>query len=197
MAEIIVVPATVDLWDDIQTVLNGGGDGKNCQCTWPLLRGPEWRASSAEQRRNILHANVENSNPAPGLLAYINDTPVGWVRVGPRAQQIQLGLSRVVKTGSPEPFTATDVWAVTCFSVRTGYRKQGVSAALLHAAVGYAQSSNARIIEAYPVDNTNTNTKTSASSLFVGALTTFLSEGFTVVGHPTQTRAVVALSLKP
>lgn len=85
------------------------------------------------------------------------------------------------------------VWVVSCFSVRNEHRRKGVSAALLEAAVAYARDNGARVIEAYPVDNTTT--KSSSNSLFVGALSTFLDAGFDIIAAPTATRRLVSLSL--
>lgn len=49
-------------------------------------------------------------------------------------------------------------------------------------------------MEAYPIDNTSS--KPSSNALFVGALSTFLAAGFTVLGRPTPTRVTVALDLR-
>lgn len=46
-----------------------------------------------------------------------------------------------------------DVWSLWCFRVRPGYRKQGVSHALIEGAVAYARERGAPAIEGYPVDN--------------------------------------------
>lgn len=66
-------------------------------------------------------------------------------------------------------------------------------AALLAAAVDYARTSGARLIEAYPVDTAAV--KVSSNDLFHGALSTFLTAGFAVVGELRYGRPLVSLNL--
>lgn len=44
------------------------------------------------------------------------------------------------------------VWSLSCFYVRSGYRKQGVTAALVVAALKMAKRAGAPALEAYPVE---------------------------------------------
>ena len=159
---------------------------------WPMLPNPEWDASSAEERRDMLHEEI-GSEIAPGILAYVDGTPAGWVRVGPRPTQRRLARTRIVTHGSEYPPDDPTVWAVTCFSVPRAFRGLGVTRALLDAAAEHARSHGARVVEGYPIDISVG--KTSANSLFVGALTTFEAAGFHVVARPTPKRAVVARDL--
>jgi hypothetical protein len=46
---------------------------------------------------------------------------------------------------------AVPVWSLSCFYVRKGYRKQGVTSALI-AALTAAKRANAPALEAYPLD---------------------------------------------
>jgi hypothetical protein len=43
------------------------------------------------------------------------------------------------------------VWALSCFYVRTGYRKRGVTSALIAAALKAAKRARAPQLEAYPI----------------------------------------------
>lgn len=191
MSTITTRLATTQTWSDVQAALTGGGDGKTCQCTWPVMRSAQYRATSPAERREFLHSQVVSDTP-PGLVAYVDGEPAGWVRVGPRTAHQRIANSRVAAP-SPEPMDDPTVWVVSCFSVRNEHRRKGVSAALLDAAVAYARAEGARVLEAYPVDNTAT--KPSANSLFVGALSTFADAGFDVVAAPTETRRLVSLTL--
>jgi hypothetical protein len=47
------------------------------------------------------------------------------------------------------------VWAATCFFIRRGFRKGGVSRELARAAAGFARDRGARAIEGYPITTTN------------------------------------------
>jgi len=44
------------------------------------------------------------------------------------------------------------VWSIFCFYVRKGYRKQGVTSALIAAALKSARSAGSMALEAYPID---------------------------------------------
>ena len=194
-------PAGPDEWMDVQRALTGGGDGRSCQCCWPVMSSAEWRESSRDERREFLHTQIA-AGPAPGIVCYANGDAVGWARVGPRPAQRRITASRVVRKGSHEPLDDVSVWALTCFSVRRQARGIGVMSALLQAAVEHARSGGARILEAYPFDNRcndehadNGETPLTANELFVGTVTTFLRAGFHVVGHPTRMRVVVSLKL--
>ena len=195
MVEITTRPATPALWDDVQAALTGGGDGKTGHCIWPMLGNAEWRQTSVPEREALLRDEID-AGPPPGIVAYADGEAAGWVRVGPRTMQRRLGRMRIVKSGSAEPLDDASIWAVTCFSIRREHRRQGVTRALLDAAIAYARENGARVLEAYPID-TDAATKTNVNDLYVGALSTFERAGFDVVAHPTETRAVVSLTLGP
>jgi len=188
-----IVPVDAGRFDDLQTVLHGGGDGPSCQCMWQLIRAKDWAAISVDEKRARLRAEVDAADPSPGLLAYVDGEPAGWVRVGPRPPQERIVASKIVGSGSREPLDDPAVWAVTCFSVRREYRGEGIAGALLAAAVDAARAGGARVVEAYPFDLAAG--KRSSNELYHGALSTFEDAGFEVVARPTPARAVVALKL--
>ena len=192
MTEITTRPATIDEWDDVQAALTGGGDGRSCQCVWPLLSNKDWDATTVEQRREMLRDEL-HAGPPPGLVAYVDGEPAGWIRIGPRPAQQRIARTRLVQTATEHPFDDEGVWAVTCFSVRREHRGLGLNAALLEAAVDYARASGARVIEGYPI--ATDMAKTSSNSLYVGAISTFLKAGFREVARPTPKRVVVELAL--
>ncbi len=69
-----------------------------------------------------------------------------------------------------------DVWSLWCFRVRPGYRKQGISHALIDGAVAYAKERGAPAIEGYPVDNGGE--KVNPTMAYVGTRALFESAGF-------------------
>jgi GNAT superfamily N-acetyltransferase len=119
--------------------------------------------------------------PAPGLLAYANGTPIGWCGVAPRSRLERLKRSRTIPTADDSP-----VWSVICFLVRSGFRRRGVTRALLDGAIGYARSWGAPILEGYPVDTRGGRINPSAA--YVGTTTLFESAGFRRI-QQTQARA--------
>ncbi|MFC4137468.1 MULTISPECIES: GNAT family N-acetyltransferase [unclassified Microbacterium] len=188
MVTITTERATVERWDDVQHSLTGGGDGASCQCIWPMLRNKDWDATNLDQRRDMLHDEIADG-PPPGIVAYVDGEPAGWIRIGPRTRQVRLAHTKAIVAATSEPFDDDSVWAVSCFVVRREHRNKGVNAALLDAAVTYAKESGARLVEAYPVDTGGA--KGRSNDLFHGVLTTFLDAGFHQVGELKPGRPLV------
>ncbi|MGW8483358.1 GNAT family N-acetyltransferase [Microbacterium sp. NPDC055903] len=190
--DITTALATPDRWDDVQHALTGGGDGASCQCAWPMLINKEWESTTRDEREHLLHGEI-TAGPAPGLVAYADGDPAGWIRIGPRPLQKRLARTRLIAAATDEPFDDASVWAVSCFVVRREHRGKGINAVLLDAAVAYARASGARVIEGYPVDTARTTT--SANNLFHGALSTFLAAGFTTRPSVKPERPLAVLRL--
>ena len=136
---------TPDRWDDLETLFGPRGACGGCWCMW-------WRQSRSEFERNKGEANrrafrqIVKSGEEPGLLAYQDGKPVGWVCVGPRERFPALERSRVLAPVDDQP-----VWSVVCFYIAKGARRRGMSKALLKAALDYARKNGARIVEGYPI----------------------------------------------
>ena len=191
--KISVRPATEVPWDDVRTVFGTRGDPSRCWCQWFKVTNAEWESTEPAQFERMLCDQVSAATVSPGLIAYADGEPAGWAAVEARPGYRRL-TTMMVAAASPEPQGDPAVWAVTCFVVRVGYRKRGVSAALLAGAMEFARSHGARLLEGYPVDVAEK--KTSSADLFHGALSTFLSAGFEVVARPSDGRAVVQLALQ-
>ncbi len=192
MATITTEVATTARWDDVQHALTGGGDGASCQCIWPMLSNKEWNETTTPHRVEMLRDEIE-AGPPPGLIAYVDGDAAGWIRIGPRTKQQRVPRTRMIAAASAEPFDDESVWAVTCFVVRREHRGSGLNLELLRAAVDFARSSGARLIEGYPVDTRGE--KKRANDLFHGMLTTFLAAGFEEKAELKPGRTLVALEL--
>jgi GNAT superfamily N-acetyltransferase len=82
----------------------------------------------------------------PGLLAYAEGLPVGWVSVAPREAYGHLSQSKHYGAVEPEE----GVWSIACFIVHPTARHRGVAKGLLQAAVEHAVARGASAIEGYP-----------------------------------------------
>jgi len=193
MPTITTALASPDVWDDIQHALSGGGDGRSCQCVWPVLTNKEWQTTDLDQRTTLFQQEVASDHP-PGIVVYVDGEAAGWVRIGPRVAQRRLGRTHNIVATTRESLDDDSVWAVSCFVVRREHRGQGLNAALLDAAVSFARESGARVIEGYPIDTAETNVR--VNDLFHGALSTFLTAGFTKIPGPKPDRPLVSLELK-
>lgn len=68
MATITIEPATSPRWDDVQHALSGGGDGRSCQCIWPVVRNKVWQTTTLDERRDMLQAEIGRPSPWPRRL---------------------------------------------------------------------------------------------------------------------------------
>lgn len=190
-----VVPVVDAPWDDVRTVFGTRGDPARCWCQYFKVTAATWKEQDVAGFERGLCEQVDAARAShgagPGLLAYDDDEPVGWVAIEPRPAYPRILSSRMTEH-SPEPVDAADVWFVSCFVVRIGHRRKGVARALLDAAVEHARLHGARVIEAFPVEAVK---GTSSADLFHGPLSTYEAAGFEVVARPAEQRAVVQLAL--
>jgi len=208
-----IVPANQVPWDDLKAVF-GDRDSGRCNCQRFKTRGWFWEQATDEQRRAQLRDQANCDDPAAtsttGLVAYLHDqdegqdegqgrqqdpaaTPVGWVAVEPRTEYPRLlGLPTVWKGRPGEDKHDDSVWAVTCFVVRKGYRRRGITYALAAAAVGYAKTNGARALEGYAM-LTQPGREITWGELRVGARQVFAEAGFTEVSRPSVRRAVMRI----
>ena len=171
-----VRPAGPDTWADVDAVMGERGDASRCQCQYFRLRGQAWSSASPSSNRLALENQVRHNERPPGVLAYDGDEAVGWCAVAPRTSYPRVVASPNWRTDRP------DAWVITCFVVPVGHRRQGVAGELAVAAVDFARSYGASVIEACAVD-TATATRIPSANLYRGPLSTYLSTGFTEVSR--------------
>ncbi|MDY0913986.1 GNAT family N-acetyltransferase [Rathayibacter festucae] len=141
-----VRPATV--FDDLAT-MNGPKrpDASVCWClSYRLLSSTENNALRGPARGERMRELVAQ-DPPPGVLAYDCGEVAGWAAVHRRADTSYAKNRRIPHLDD------LDVWSVWCLRVRPGFRKRGISHALLAGAVDFARAHGAPAIEGYPVDN--------------------------------------------
>ncbi|MGV9238461.1 GNAT family N-acetyltransferase [Streptomyces nigra] len=189
--EFDVRPAEV--FEDVRTLI--GPRSPTASVCWCLshrlpakvekqLRGPERGAYVAELCR---------ADPAPGVLAYDGDEPVGWAAVAPRADTAY-ARSRTIPHLDDLP-----VWSLWCLRVRPGHRGRGVTHALVAGAVAFARKRGAPVLEAYPLDNGGA--RVDVTMAYAGLRRNFERAGFVyaadttsvLAGHP---RVLMRLDLR-
>lgn len=168
-----------------------------CQCQRYKLQPKEsFAGTPVEERADRLRRETDCGHPesdtTSGLVAYLDVEPVGWCAVEPRtAYHGLLRNFRVHWEGRSEDKADDGIWAVTCFVTRAGFRRRGVSRALVAAAVDFARQRGAHAIEGYPM----TTTASVLSELHVGSREIFASAGFSEVSRPSLRRAVMRIDL--
>jgi len=168
-------PLTPDRWGDLEKLFGKSGAYSGCWCMWWRFTGPEWSANRGEGNKAAFHELVK-SGEVPGILGYLDREPAGWCAIAPRDAHKRLKEERVriFKKVDDAP-----VWTITCFYVGKAYRRKGLMLSLLNAAVEYAKSQGATIIEGYPLDTDGE--KKADPSAYTGLMSTFVKAGFVEV----------------
>lgn len=190
--EVEIHPVTPDRWDDVVELFERKGPRGGTP-----VPGSCWCAAWQEEqgfppkRKAAFKAGVE-AGRVPGLLAYIDGRPVGWVAVAPREEYPRLERSRWY---GPQP-DDHDVYAVTCFYVERELRGMGVSSALLDAAIEYARARDATAIDAFPklgyAAHATSSRRAEENDSWMGRRQSYEARGFAAI-RATAKRAVMRL----
>ena len=177
-------PLTPDLWPAFEDLFGKRGACYGCWCMY-------WRIGRAYRTRpgtenKAAFREIVRRGPAPGLLAFAGDLAVGWCQLTPRDALPWLDRTWRLKRVDDLP-----VWSLSCFYVRIGYRKRGVSKALIAAAIKAARRAKAPALEAYPLDADLT-----PSASGTGYAPTFARAGFKTVARRTAPRPIMRHDLK-
>jgi GNAT superfamily N-acetyltransferase len=110
---------------------------------------------------------IVRSGKEPGLLAYREGRPVGWVSVSPRSDLVRLAHSPGLRSADEEDDPGA--WSIACLYVYRSEWRQGVGEALLAAALEYARKHGATQVEGYPVKPGSIDPYTGYESMFAEA----------------------------
>ncbi|RLQ94666.1 N-acetyltransferase [Falsibacillus albus] len=197
---ISIVPANEASWEDLEAVLGPARcHGAKCYCQRFKIPNSQWKLTDDDERAFQLRIQTDCENPesnfTSGLVAYLDHDPVGWCAVEPRIAFKKLMNSPVVWPGRDENKNDTSVWSITCFIVRKGFRRRGITYALTRAAVEFARKKGALAIEGYPMI-TVPEKDIPWGELHVGAYNAFIAAGFREVTRPTKRRVVMRIELQ-
>lgn len=189
-ARIQIHLATPERWDDVADLFErkgphgGAPQTDGCWCQFWHLRGNAYWDGHGARNREGLEGEIRGG-AEPGLLAYVDDVPVGWCRLGPRESFERLEHS--VKLARVDD---QEVWSVVCFFVHPSAKRTGVASALLDAALARATAEGAPVLEGYAVREGHMNI-----DAYTGYLPMFLHAGFDVV-RAAGRRTIVRRALR-
>ena len=199
-ASVSVLPANEASGEDLRAIFGSRGYPASCRCQkWKFANWAERKATPVAERVRRLerqtHCGSPNARTTSGIVAYLDGEPVGWCNVEPRTAFVpRLLNSPVPWVGRDEDPADDSVWAITCFVVRAGYRRRGLTRVLARAAVDHARDRGARALEGYPI-LTAPGVEITWGELNVGARSVFADAGFVEVSHPTARRVVMRIDL--
>jgi ribosomal protein S18 acetylase RimI-like enzyme len=144
-------PVTPERWPDMMELFErrgarGGRQNTPAYGCWCMY----WRDRSlahGEPKRRAM-AKLVRAGREPGLLAYDDGVPVGWVAIAPREEYTAIVRSPQYRPRDEGGGAA--VWAIVCFAIDKEARGKGVASELLDAAVEHAFAHGATSVEAYP-----------------------------------------------
>lgn len=182
-------PVTPDRWNDLVRLFGPKGACGGCWCQEPRLSRSDYERFKGAGNRRKLKRLVDQGARPPGLLAYLDKEPVGWVSVEPREAFGRLSRSRVLAPVDDQP-----VWSIVCLLVRKDLRYRGVSVALVEGAVDWVRDQGGRVIEAYPQEPR----KGEIPHVFActGLLAGFRRAGFKEVLRRSPTRPIVRRTVR-
>lgn len=177
-------PLTLARWSDFETLMGPKGGAEGCWCMLWRLSAAAYKAGRGETNRAGMRSLVETGPRPPGLIAYSDGAPVGWVSIAPREEFPRMESSRIVA-----PVDRRPVWSVTCFFIRPGNRGKGVATALLSAACDFAARQGAELVEGYPIDPLGA--RYTSGFAWTGLMRLFETGGFTEVARRSEKRPVM------
>ena len=178
-----IQPLTPDLWPALVDLFGEKGACSDCWCMYWRI-GAAYRKRPSELNREDFRKIVD-TGPPPGLLAFHGDRAVGWCQLTLRDDLPQLDRVWRLRRIDEVP-----VWSISCFYIRIGYRRRGVTSALIDAALKTARKAKAPAVEAYPLDADLT-----PSASGTGFASTFLRAGFKIVARHTPPRPILRFDL--
>lgn len=188
-AKPIIRPLDRSLIADLGRLFESSRATHGCWCMWFIIPVRDYHAGRGDRNGQAFAGLVESEAAPMGLLAYMDGRPVGWVAVGPRSRY-----ARAVKTPTLRDTRRDEddaVWLVSCFYVLGEFRRRGIAAGLLDAAVALASRSGAPAIEGFPTQGS----RVASNDAQVGTEAIFAARGFRVAHRPSTNRVLMRLDL--
>jgi GNAT superfamily N-acetyltransferase len=176
-------PASAARWPDVERLFGERGACGGCWCMVWRLRPKEWTAGKGAKNKRAFK-KIVISGEEPGVIGYIHEQPIAWCAIAPRPTYSFLARSRVLSPVDEQP-----VWSISCLFILKPYRRQGISAQLLRAAVEFAKARGAKIIEGYPTEPSQKVTPD--PFLWTGTPTAFRKAGFAEAARRSPGRPIM------
>lgn len=180
-------PLTSSNWKQFEELMGEKGGCGNCWCMFFRIPYKTFQANKPDGNKKLMKQLVNKGLPQ-GLIASMNNEPVGWIALAPREDYMKLANTRVFKPVDDKP-----VWSITCFFIKKGFRRMGLSQQLIKGAVNFAKRKKIKTLEAYPA--IPYNEKVPYPFLWVGVLSSFIKNGFKIVRQSSKSRAMVRINL--
>ena len=184
-------PVTADRLDDLADLFESHVTPRGCWRMAFIGSYSDFRQGWIDGGNRVRFEELAETSDVPvGLLAYVDERPVGWCATGPRSRYNRAIGPRATIMKGRDPTEDDDVWFVPCFFSRVGTRRSGATYALLEAAVELAREHGAKAIEGFPVAGNKRGVDE-----FIGREHLFAACGFECIARPSPRRAVMRREL--
>lgn len=182
-----IYPLDITRWVDFETLFGVKGACGGCWCMSWRLKKSEFERQKGNENKRAMRTLVEQKEKV-GILAYMDNKPIGWCAVAPRDVYLRLENSRVWRRIDNEP-----VWAITCFFIAKPYRRKGISLELLQGAIDYCKANGVKVIEGYPVVPYGDNIP--AAFAWTGIPSVFEKAGFVVAERRSKAKPIMRYTI--
>lgn len=176
-------PVTPSRWKDFEKLFGDNGACGGCWCMSARLSSADFRKSKGTENKRAIKKIIESGRP-PGIIGIDGKEPVAWCCVGPRKDFVRLKNSRSLK-----PIDNRPVWSIPCLFVSKTHRKAKLSSKAVDAAVKYAFSKGAKIVEGYP--NDTRGKKWADPFAWMGLVSSFSKAGFKIAKRISPSRVIM------
>ena len=174
-------------WKQFDTLMGEKGGCGNCWCMFFRLPYKLFQENKPNGNKKLMKQLVNKEKPV-GLIASLNEEPIGWIALAPREDYLKIENSRAFKRIDDKP-----VWSITCFFIKKEFRRMGLSQQLIKGAIDFAKKKKIKTLEAYP--SIPYNEKVPPPFLWVGVLSAFTKNGFKIIQQNSKSRAMVRIDL--
>jgi len=150
--------------------------------SWRLKSSDFNKLKGAGNKRAMKH--LVDRKEQIGIIAYAGKEPVGWCAVAPREKFIRLENSKVLARIDEEK-----VWSITCFFIKKGFRRKGLSVELLKAVIEFGKKKRVKVLEGYPTVPYNSNIP--AAFAWTGIPSAFVKAGFVEAARRSKSRPIM------
>ncbi len=184
-SELSFHPVTFERWKDFEKLFGQRGACGGCWCmNWRLMKS-QFDFQKGDKNKKAMKSLIKKGK-IPGIIAYYNSEPVGWCSIEPREYFPRLALARTLRPVDDQP-----VWSITCLFIAKDCRKQNIAVNLVKAAVKYAKTQKANIVEAYPYDLTDKDTPLPDPFVWTGLIQIYAKAGFKEAARYSKTRPIM------
>lgn len=176
-------PVTPARWKDFEKLFGDNGACGGCWCMSPRKLGADFRQSRGPENKREIKKIILSGKP-PGVIGFDKKEPVAWCCVGRREEFTRLENSRSLKPIDDQP-----VWSIPCLFVAKTHRKTKLSSKAVDAAVKYAFSKGAKIVEGYP--NDTRGKKWADPFAWMGLVSSFSNAGFKIAKRISPSRVIM------